>query len=129
MENFKIQSNNNITSLIFSNYEKDSGAYQLVYQDLHARIQQTSWNSFGDIYNLYNLFKDIDENWKGWNDKKEYISLDNDFILSATSDHTGHIFLTIILQKYDWKFQTIIVLDQTQISTIVKSIKDFFYLK
>jgi hypothetical protein len=47
------------------------------------------------------LFNEMAQNWRGWKGHKQWQDLESRVTLSAKSDSTGHIFLTVELLNSD----------------------------
>jgi hypothetical protein len=45
------------------------------------------------------LFKQIEEEWKGWEGEKAWTSLEGEFDLVATTDSTGHVMFSASIRS------------------------------
>jgi len=85
--------------------------------------------SFDLTYDLPWFFEDIAANWKGWKGEKIWASIEDDFVVKATSDSTGHICLEITMKSdCNWRFQGEIWIDAGDTEDIAKKSTSFYYV-
>jgi len=48
---------------------------------------------------LTDYFKDLAAHWKGWKDSRDWASLEEELVLSATNDGRGHIELRVAMRS------------------------------
>jgi Family of unknown function (DUF6228) len=68
-----------------------------------------------DPYDPVDFFEDLARHWKSCEGEKRGCSIEDDFILSVTSDSVGHVGLAVTLESgpydEDWKVRTAITID------------------
>ena len=84
----------------------------------------------GDTSKLASLFQAMAEQWRGWEGKLVWLSLDGDFALNATSDGLGHIELEVECSNYGvaepWYFKGSLFAEAGQLDTLARDAKRFF---
>jgi hypothetical protein len=82
-------------------------------------------------YDLVNFFEDLARHWKGWEGEKRWCSVEEDFILSATSDSVGHVMLQVTLRSgpydEDWTVETAVTIDPGQLEKVADEMKRFLH--
>ena len=75
------------------------------------------------------FFNSISKKWMGWKGAIEF----NDFVslsLSATSDSTGHIELSVTMRSDEyvpnWEAKTVLIIEAGQLDGISRSVSAFF---
>lgn len=78
---------------------------------------------------LIELFNEIARDWKGWDGKKEWESIERSLALSAVADRAGHTYLTVELQVPDfngWYARAVLTLEAGQLQKIARDVERFF---
>jgi hypothetical protein len=77
---------------------------------------------------IWEFFKELDDNWSGWEDSKSWRALEDEFRLEATISKTGHVNLCFILNSnnYVWHAIANIQIDAGQLSQLSRGINRFF---
>jgi hypothetical protein len=82
-------------------------------------------------YNLAAFFEELASDWKGWAGKKEWSSVEGDFVLSCTSDGLGHVAMRVTLKsglyEDDWCVQAVIHVDGGQLEELAVKAKAFLH--
>jgi Family of unknown function (DUF6228) len=77
---------------------------------------------------LGQYFEELASNWRGWQGRKEWSTLEGEFTLSATSDSTGHIALAYFLRPphtgFHWELRDAVELEAGQLQAIAQEMKD-----
>lgn len=75
------------------------------------------------------FFNDLAENWRGWQGKKEWETLEGNMSLSATCDSLGHTYLSIYLRAdsdlFGWGLSTTLLIEAGQLEHIAEQITEF----
>jgi len=76
------------------------------------------------------LFRDLAENWQGWNGEKTWNALERELALSATSDLLGHVTIRVQLQPTagpdGWRVFSYAYLEAGQLETLSARASKFF---
>ena len=76
------------------------------------------------------FFRDLATNWRGWQGKKEWLSLEGELRFSATCDSTGHTSLSVRLHSgpypFDWSLSGVLLLEAGGLEGIVAEVEKFF---
>ncbi|WP_196158626.1 DUF6228 family protein [Reinekea sp. G2M2-21] len=81
------------------------------YYDLHLRSD--AMNATIKVENsayavsVWDFFKELDDNWSGWDGQKSWRALEDEFRLEATMSKTGHINLCFRFNLYDYQWLAI----------------------
>jgi Family of unknown function (DUF6228) len=85
--------------------------------------------AFEPVSHLAGFFNDLAVHWRGWSGKKEWGSLEGELSLTATSDSTGHISLSVHLRPgpdpLDWRLSTVLLVEAGQLEQIAFQIERF----
>jgi hypothetical protein len=85
---------------------------------LQAEIRASSFMA----PNLGAFFRELSENWRGWEGKKSWATLEGELELSATSDSQGHIRLAYVVKRphtdYQWELTGALELEAGQLAAI-----------
>ena len=120
-----IKSSHDGTTLEFSDF---SGDYYI------AILRGADFHGSGRVYahepsHLAAFFRDLANNWRGWNSKKEWGSSEGELFITATSDSTGHTSLGVRLRSgsypFDWTISAGLVIEAGQLEAIAKKIEEF----
>ena len=73
------------------------------------------------------FFRDLASNWRGWQGKKEWSSLEGELRFSATCDSTGHVSLSARLRSgpypFDWSLSGVLLLEAGSLERIALEIE------
>ena len=103
----------------------------------HARLGGAGFDGTVEVYEheppaqLGAFFRDLAAHWRGWPGEKRWASLEQQLILTATSDATGHTHLRVELvggPLYDWRLRGSLVLEAGQLDSIAAKIERFVSL-
>jgi hypothetical protein len=76
------------------------------------------------------LFRDLAENWRGWEGAKGHESLEGHLRLTCTADGLGHITVRVYLRGdmmgSDWRAEDSIYLEAGQLDTIASAAEEYF---
>lgn len=90
---FEVSSRDDQSSLRLEELDSDYFLAELRGLNLTARARVGIYMSSG----LAALFAEMAAQWRGWSEAKSWQSLEGELRLSAESDRTGHICLTVTL--------------------------------
>ena len=100
----------------------DSFLVSIKNRELRVETRASSFMSAS----LSHYFQDIADNWRGWDGKKKWGTLEGEFELSATSDKTGHTRLAVFLRApytgYHWELRYALELEAGQLESIAKAV-------
>ncbi len=75
------------------------------------------------------FFEDMARNWRGWPGEKSWASVENDCVMSATSDGKGHIDLAVSLAPSSypqaWRFEGHVLLEAGQLDSVAGRVRAF----
>jgi hypothetical protein len=75
------------------------------------------------------FFRDLAANWRGWQGKKEWSSLEGELRFSATCDSTGHTSLSVQLRSgpypFDWSLSAVLLIEAGALERIASEIEKF----
>ena len=103
----------------------------------HYRVSLTGPNFHGDcsVYayepaaDLSAFFRDMATNWRGWQGKKEWSSLEGELKLAGIIDSTGHISLSVRLRSgpypFDWTISAVLLLEAGSLEKIAGQVERF----
>jgi Family of unknown function (DUF6228) len=76
------------------------------------------------------LFDGMAREWSGWDGKKEWAALEGELRITASSDHTGHIAVIVIMRNYcdpaDWCLQATLELEAGQLEEWARAVRKVF---
>lgn len=81
---------------------------------------------------LASLFDNMAKNWRGWEGKLSWISLEAEFALYASSHGLGHVALEVELGANEsftaepWYFKGFLMTEAGQLDALAKNAKLFF---
>ncbi|TBW46842.1 hypothetical protein EZI54_23095 [Marinobacter halodurans] len=77
------------------------------------------------------FFESIAASWQGWNGAKEWASLEGEYQMSAKTDSTGHITLSIRMWSGNWEpywsSEVAVVIEAGQLENLARKIRGFIY--
>mgnify|MGYP006141788917 FL=1 len=77
------------------------------------------------------FFSMLAANWQGWKGEKEWAALEGEYKMSAKSDSTGHITLTIKVWSGNWEpfwsSEVVMLIEAGQLEAIAHESKRFLY--
>ena len=82
----------------------------------------------GGCDHLDRFWRDLAENWRGWEGTRSWQSLEGDLELSATSDRLGHVALEVRLEEgapFQWRVHGKISLDAGQLDRMAAAARTF----
>ena len=82
----------------------------------------------GGCDGLDRFWRDLAENWRGWEGTRSWQSLEGELELSATSDRLGHVALQVRLDEgapSRWRAYGTISLEAGQLDSIAAAAKTF----
>ena len=82
----------------------------------------------GGCDHLDRFWRDLAENWRGWEGTRSWQSLEGDLELSATSDRLGHVALEVRLEEgapFPWRVHGKLSLDAGQLHRIAAAARTF----
>jgi hypothetical protein len=97
---------------------------ELSHQGLSASIRVSSYLSHG----LGDYFGEIATNWTGWPGERAWSSLEGELAVRATSDRTGHVYLTVALRRESpaqWHLEARLTLEAGQLERIALAVRAF----
>ncbi|ODX27808.1 DUF6228 family protein [Vibrio parahaemolyticus] len=79
--------------------------------------------------NPLDFFKQLAEEWHGWEGEKVWSAMEGEYSMSAKSDLTGHVSINFqicsnLIEPY-WNAQVAIVLESGQLDSIVIGLSEF----
>lgn len=87
--------------------------------------------AYEDGHRLASIFKEMAENWKGWNGKKEWAALEGEFAISCDITNTGKVraqfFLTPGLDR-EWEVKSSVSFGAGELNVLSKRMDKFFYV-
>ena len=121
-----IKSAHDGTALEFSDF---AGSYYRV------RLSGPNFNGVCQVYAYEpgtgpdKFFRDLAADWRGWQGKKEWSSLEGELRFSATSDSTGHTNLSVWLRSgpypFDWSLSGVLLLEAGNLEQIASEMESF----
>ncbi|MCE2594792.1 DUF6228 family protein [Motilimonas cestriensis] len=127
MYHFTIKSSNTSASLTFC--ERDGDYYSVIYDSPAIKLKKRVWG-YSDGGLLVDLFAYIAKQWKGWDGLQTWGSIEEDFGLSASCDHLGHVMLHLSFIENDgpevWQAKVDIGLDSGQMDEVADNVRHFF---
>ncbi len=99
---------------------------QIKIESRDAKICHKSF-LYKDGNALKNLFKEMAEQWTGWQFDKKWTSVESDVSIIATFNLTGSVSLSIkLIHNLDsdewWEFQTIFIIENGHLEDLAKQI-------
>lgn len=82
----------------------------------------------GGCDQLDRFWRDLAENWRGWEGTRSWQALEGDLELSATSDRLGHVELEVRLEEgapFRWRVHGTMSLDAGQLDRIAAAARTF----
>jgi hypothetical protein len=76
------------------------------------------------------FFADIASNWRGWDGEKAWRAAEGEYRLSATTDSTGHITVTVFLDRFavppTWNAVFSVLLEAEGVDGLAARASEFF---
>ena len=97
---------------------------EITHHGLSATISVSSYLSRG----LGDYFNEIATNWAGWSGERTWSSLEGELALRATSDRTGHIYVSVALQRESpaqWQLEARLTIEAGQLERIALAVLAF----
>lgn len=123
-ESFEIRSSERGASLLLRRYQSS----------LIARFDAPNLSAATQVYllggcdGLDKFCRELAEDWRGWEGKRSWKSLEGELELSATSDRLGHVTLEVRLDEgapFQWRVYGVISLDAGQLDGIAAAARTF----
>jgi Family of unknown function (DUF6228) len=101
---------------------------------LIAELNASGLSSATQVYllggcdHLDQFWRDLAENWRGWEGTRSWQSLEGDLEFSATSDRLGHVELEVRMEEgapFQWRVHGKISLDAGQLDHIAAAARTF----
>jgi hypothetical protein len=124
VESFEIRSSERGARLLLRRYQGGLVA-EFDAPDLSSATQVYV---LGGCDHLDRFWRDLAENWRGWEGTPSWQSLEGDLELSATSDRLGHVALEVRLEEgapFPWQVHGKISLDAGQLHRIAAAARTF----
>jgi len=117
-------------TIVFSDFvPEDSSSLSesfLVTIKSHEIRAETRASSYRSV-SLAEYFRDIAENWRGWNGRKHWATLEGELEFTATSDKTGHVRLGFSLRPpytgFHWEVRGALELEAGQLDAIAEEVQ------
>jgi hypothetical protein len=127
MENsVTIKSVSDETRLTFSDFKGESFTATLESRLFSGRVVASTY--LAGLPSL--LFNEIAREWRGWEGKKQWSVLEDELHLTATSDHTGHIYLQVIMRDsgrpHGWRLEATLQLEAGQLEALALDVSRVF---
>jgi hypothetical protein len=127
MESIEIKSGSTAASLKF--YNRNGEYFDVIYESPSVKLMKRVWG-YTDCKYLVSLFKFMAKEWKGWEGCQEWVSIEGEFGITATSDNLGHIVLALTFKEFDaqeaWEANVRLCIDSGQTEKIAKQVGSFF---
>jgi uncharacterized protein DUF6228 len=79
------------------------------------------------------LFDEMARDWKGWQGTKEWVPLENEMSLTASSDQTRHISLRVAMRApcdpADWGLTATLELEAGGLAELARTVRKFFQVQ
>lgn len=77
---------------------------------------------------LVDLFASMARDWRGWEGKRDWASIEGEFRISASTTRTGVVTLRIELRQYDdeWEVSVPVIVEAGQLESIAFRVANFF---
>jgi hypothetical protein len=124
VESFEIRSSERGARLLLRRYQGGLVA-EFDAPDLSSATQVYV---LGGCDHLDRFWRDLAENWRGWEGTRSWQSLEGDLELSATSDRLGHVALEVRLEEgapFPWRVHGKLSLDAGQLHRIAAAARTF----
>jgi Family of unknown function (DUF6228) len=136
MESVTIKSSSSGNTLRLSNPKPPGSRYPVESICVELRGREIAASSsqvyLYQPYDLVEFFEDLARHWKGWEGEKRWCSVEDNFVLSATSDSLGHVSLGVTLRSgpydEDWTVETAVTIDSGKLENVAGEIKRFLHL-
>lgn len=114
--------------------EKHPTLEQLDYFSVRYKSQAiecvTRVYAYEDGFRLASIFTEMADNWKGWDGKKQWASLEGEFEIACNITSTGkvtaHFFLTHGLDR-EWEVKSSVFFGAGELEVLSKRMSEFFY--
>ncbi len=121
-----IKSANDATRLTFGNAAAGSFTTTLESARFSGRVEVSTYISGSPS----RLFEEIAREWRGWDGEKDWAALDDELRLTASSDHTGHTTLVVVMHDHDspenWRLEAKLVLEAGQLEDLARAVRKVF---
>lgn len=120
-----IKSANSEAMIEFANYANDY--FEVVLSEPNFRGMLKVYQPDSPLPT--ELFRDLARDWKGWDGKRSWASIEGELTLSATCDSAGHTMLTVELRRQTrdaWRLLGHLLLEAGQLDQIARDLDKFF---
>ena len=121
-----IKSADDATRLIFFDASGESFTAALESAQFSGRVLVSTYHSGPPSL----LFENMARQWRGWEGEKQWAALEDELRLTASSDLTGHIELTVAMRDYsspaDWGLRATLRLEAGQLEEMARAVKKVF---
>ena len=128
MNEVVIKSADTAAQLVFSNIDGDY--FTASYKSPDVFVSRRVWG-YTDCELLVDLFLYMTKEWKGWDGEIKWVSIEQEFSVTCTSDQKGHIAVKLKFSQYEgaepWEAQVILNLESGLMEKASKDIKKFFH--
>ncbi len=124
MTDFRIRSRDDGAALTVDALGKDHCVVSIKAASLEASTRVWVDESFA----FAEFWRGLAAEWRGWSGKKTWESLEDEFGLSAESNRTGHIVVTVTLASShdpNWRLEVTLALEAGQLERIASDAADF----
>ena len=127
-KSLRIRSTNSDAAIEFSNVDGEDFFVAVSAADHSARRQV--W-AYTDGRGIARIFSEAATEWRGWEGKKTWQSLEGEFRLDLSSDKLGHVTLSARLSSNGgtadgWLLQADISIDAGQLDSIARNANDLW---
>ena len=121
----QIRSSNSDAALEFFDVQGDAFRIAVIARD-HSAVREIS--SYTDAYGIVRLFSEAARDWRGWQGRKVWESLEGELRLEMTSDRRGHVALGVRIRSSvggpdSWCVDTQISLDAGRLEAVAGDAK------
>lgn len=121
---FQVSSRDDQSSLRLEAYDRDYFRAELRGLNLHAQARVGIYLSTG----LAGLFGEMASQWRGWEGRKTWSSLEGELHLTAEADRTGHVTLVAQLKEGApsvWSLELVLVVEAGQLERLAREAHAF----
>jgi hypothetical protein len=121
---FQVISRDDQSSLRLEAHDRDYFLAELRGLNLHAQARVGTYLSGG----LADLFGEMARQWRGWEGRKTWSSLEGELHLTAEADRTGHVTLVAELREGApsvWSVELVLVIEAGQLEQLARQARTF----
>lgn len=128
MNEVVIKSADTAAQLVLSNIEGDY--FTAAYKSHGIVVSKRVWG-YTDCDLLVDLFMYMAKEWKGWKGEIEWVSIEQEFSITCTSDQKGHVAVKLKFSQHEgaepWDAQVTLSLESGVMEKVSKDLKKFFH--